>query len=198
MKALFVSMEASLVEARQATKEEQFRLLEERARVSSDILESKNETQSLRSTLESERLEFIKNNEDWRIERRRIIQSINDDKSAILRQKSEISGKIHTLEQLSEELTQRKARETAESEAERALLATQSSLLQRQSHEFHKDMASLRMEKTELENCRTKQAAEYKAFEGKRARLEYEVVEAMKKHEDIGMPISYMLESTTY
>ncbi|KAJ3052234.1 hypothetical protein HK097_006674 [Rhizophlyctis rosea] len=169
------TMENNLLETKRQHEQDRLRIAEERARVDTELAELKTAKEDLQTRLHAERVDFLKSKEEWALERRRMRETIEDERKKLTTEKSYIEAQKHALEEYETEVKVKAEREKDQLQADRLLLTQQTQTLHVRLADLHRQAAHLRSEKNVITLLREEVEAEKEVVEGELRDIERKV-----------------------
>ncbi|KAI8814183.1 hypothetical protein BJ742DRAFT_766595 [Cladochytrium replicatum] len=171
-------------DAKRQLEQERLCSLSEHQKMEAKARELILEKEEVLSQLHSERVEFVKQREEWVVERKRMLQQLAEDRRSLAVEKAVVEAQKNNVANAEFEMSQTRSLEADQINSERVAYERESKTLQTRILEFHKEAAVLRIERNQLLAEKAQLAAEQAIFDAHRGRLEDQINEATKMHED--------------
>ncbi|KAI8918466.1 hypothetical protein DFJ77DRAFT_508710 [Powellomyces hirtus] len=179
IQGLLGTLQSTLRDSHAQSDTERRELVEERVRIVAQVNELQCEKDTWLAQHQQDRTSFLKERAEFGLERKRILEQLNDERRHLAMEKAEVEARKHAVEQLECEIGLKESRTIAQLEADQQQHNHMRAALHASQNSVHHQLATLRAEKLTLDAQKAQLNLERVAFEAERDAAEKVVKEVM-------------------
>ncbi|KAI9202145.1 uncharacterized protein BJ171DRAFT_186245 [Polychytrium aggregatum] len=171
-----------MIEAKEQHLKERQKILDEQTKLEQQMDSVAKEKEAYKQELNFERLEFVKVREEWTLEKRRVLNQMNEERKAIALERAELEAQRTSMGNIEIDLRHLKEREEAQLKADRIILDRELRALRVKQDEYHRESALIRAGHSSLDMLKSRLETEHNVFEAQRKEFEAKIQDAIKMH----------------